>query len=243
MSSLSAPRQNSRHQCLGFTLVEFMIALFIGTFLAAVSTSLYGNFRSASLLHREIVDANNEIRIATQVVREEILKAGYRSDFYRGMDQVFPRTAPLGKFKNYAFDSSDVIEGNNSFALIRYQGDSISEHYRIRNCAGQPVDPGNVLVVALEYDRSARSLVCRDSASSAVTTIVSNLRSLSFQFGVDSNGDGYADAYINDTRSNSAPVVSVKLQVEVNRLKSKLPGVDADLVRVGSQVIMVRNGK
>lgn len=194
----------------GVSLVEFLISLFISTFVVAIAVSLFGNVRTAATLQGQIAQVNSSMRTSLDVIRDEVLKAGYRSNPTIGMAFVFTAASPTVVSPGVSFGIGEVVEGREDMLLIRYQGDPVTSTARIRDCIGQFVPGSTVTIISLQYVAARQALVCRRLHSPREQVLIEGIQGLRFQYGVDTNGDRYADRYVNASNLAAGPVVSVK---------------------------------
>lgn len=225
----------------GVSLVEFLISLFLSTFVVAVAVSLFSNVRSAAALQGQIAKVNSDLRGSLDIIRDEVMKAGYRSNPAQGMALVFAPANPTVVSPGFSFGVGEVVEGRADMLLIRYQGDPLSSTARIRDCMGQFVPGSAVTIVALRYLPSRQALVCRRLHSPTEQVLLEGVQGLRFEYGVDTNGDRYADRYVTSSNLASGPVVSVKYEVTFRQTAASGSAVTEDVVRRLAHVTAIRN--
>lgn len=63
----------------GFTVIEFMIATTVFVVVIAAGSSFFGNFNRAAIVNEEMVDMQQDIRIAMVTLTRDIALAGYQT--------------------------------------------------------------------------------------------------------------------------------------------------------------------
>lgn len=163
----------------GFTLVELLIVSFISSIVIMGVLQLLSLNQNTSLLQKEMINVQNTGFFITSMISNDLKKAG---DFGEG----------ISKFDAIPFNfekTSDNLDGNSQISIL----------YNNRNnefsCSGE----SGLNVIENTYKVVDSKLYCND------IEIVDNVKRLKILYGVDINGDGSADRYID---RDNAKIVS-----------------------------------
>jgi type IV pilus assembly protein PilW len=208
------------HQ-LGFTLLELMIAMTIGLFLAGALVTVVQTNKNVFLNQNQLEQMQDGQRMAMTLMADIIQTAGYFPD---------PTKNSLGStlVANGSFANSQAITGAFSAAT---PGDKISVRYMtapqdgILNCSGlsnaNAVGGANILYVntfAVVPGVPSGQLVCTDQTNTAYT-LVSGVTNLTVLYGVKTNlaaAGNNADTYLNASQMSAGSwqnVISVWIKL------------------------------
>jgi type IV pilus assembly protein PilW len=201
----------------GFTLLELMIAMTIGLFLAGALVTVVQTNKRVFLNQNSLEQMQDGQRMAMTLMADVIQSAGY-------FPQPWANTLSGTLIANGSFATSQSITGTYTAAA---PGDSISVRYMtapqdgILNCSGtsntNAVGGANILYVNT-FAVVANQLQCTDQNGIAYT-LVSGVTKLSVLYGVNTSGSGNnVDTYMNATQVTAAPgywqsVVSVQISL------------------------------
>ena len=194
----------------GFSLVELMIALTLGMVItgAILQTFIYNN--QSMELQRTAVTLQEEGRAAVDYITRYARMAGFRET---NLEQ--------GKL-------SDGLSGSGSALTIKFKAgvssatattDNPKPIVFLRDCLGTAVS--NAAESVNQFQLSGGELICQATTAGITSSaaLVSNVKEIRIQYGVDSDADGVANQY--KSSPGSGTVVSLKICL---RLQS-----DADL--------------
>lgn len=216
----------------GVGLIEIMIAMVLGLFLAAgffqIMTSSKQTYKTQSALARLQADA----RFALQTINEHLRLAGARSSSITDKAEAFPRMPPVNLPVPLTFGAEQILTGANNnnvtndgvldgtdVIAIRYQG---GMNNTTRNCLGNTV-AANASTVDIYYISDALKLRCRSGNQDQ--PLVDGVENLQIQYGMAANfnpGNPQASCYLDASTTqegsglacnalNFEQVVSVKL--------------------------------
>lgn len=202
----------------GFSLVETMIALTIGTVLVAAATDLYISSKNSYRFQSNFISNKQAQSLAVESLNRQIRMAGYRSDTSETYGAVFAAAAgstyvpgddQSDQSGQYKFEAGEVITGSKDSLTIRYQGDDGSTGVSLTDCAGTVV-PKNQVVV-LNFKISNQTLRCArvSNPKSGPMVLIAGNPNITFEYGIDTNQDGNADQYLPKT-DPSKTTVSIK---------------------------------
>jgi type IV pilus assembly protein PilW len=196
----------------GFTLLELMIAMAIGLFLAGALVTVVQTNKRVFLNQNQLEQMQDGQRMAMTLMADVIQSAGY---FPQPWNNTLSGTLLAGG----AFANSQAITGA--------AGDSISVRYMtapqdgILNCSGlsntNPVGGANILYVNT-FAVVGGQLQCTDQTG-AVFTLVSGVTNLFVLYGVKTNlaaSGNNVDTYLTAgqmTASNWQNLISVRITV------------------------------
>jgi type IV pilus assembly protein PilW len=183
----------------GFTLLELMIAMAIGLFLAGALVTVVQTNKRVFLNQNQLEQMQDGQRMAMTLMADVIQSAGY-------FPQPWANTLSGTLVASGAFANSQSITG---VYVAGVPGDSISVRYMtapqdgILNCSGtsntNAVGGANILYVNT-FAVVANQLQCTDQNGIAYT-LVSGVTNLSVLYGVNTSGSGNnVDTYMNATQ-------------------------------------------
>ena len=194
-------------------MVEILVGLALGLVLVSGVSSLVVGSRQTSRAERNLLEMQATGRFATEMLAREIRKAGYRGNRERALQAIFPAAA------SPFLSAGGVVVGGaaGDEITVRFQGLDNTVTGLV-DCLGNSVDANNDLWQTLSLVSSELRCRTRNLTASTDQTValVSQIEALLFTFGVDTDGDGYADAYrVAAAVSDWSRVASVNVQLRV----------------------------
>lgn len=247
----------------GFTLVEMMVALALGTLLAVVVAQLFANTRESNRTTEDAARIQESMRYAAAVIGRTVRIAGYKSDPTGDSATIFPAAARALDGTNGAATASDTL-------IVRFQGagpTTGTADSTVLNCLGAAVAPDfagtnksyNRFSIATGAD-GRNALFCNTDAANpllAGTELVPGVEAMQVLFGEDTTADGTADRFVPvGSVTNLDNVVAVRVYLLISgsegvRLDTAaanytVGGVaysftDKKIRRVVTQTIVLRN--
>ena len=222
---------NSTMYYKGFTLIELMISLAIGSIVAFTSLTVYTQVtRSTALLRTEAILQENAYFLQ-QTIRHYINQAGYRPL------QSNPSAAPILPVKDLATSfpevpdewlSGEYIRSVNNGLAIRFEGASLpdgSADGSIINCQREAIAESET--VELQFTVVNGSFIC-SSDDEDITYIGTEdgfvIEQAIFAFGIDTNSDKSVDKF-----QDASIALAGNEELLVLRLSILLSSVDAVL--------------
>lgn len=225
----------------GFSLIEFLIAIFITLFLVAgmmgIIVSMRGSFRTQDQLER----AQENQRFALTVLDNTIRDAGFFSNpTVTTPATAFPATTTVNA-DGTTFVVAQVISGTTGAATA---SDTINVRFQtvngdgLMNCLGDTNTTGAAITWTNSFAVNASSqLVCAVNANAGTPStpivLVDNVASMKVLFGIDTNADSSADKYVESTAISSTAdwtnVNSVRLQITFLGLVDSNTGASVSL--------------
>lgn len=133
----------------GFTLVEVMIALFVGALLIMISYNVLTTQKSASEAQKQYVGAQQNARIALESLEKELRLAGLHIDDFNGQP-IFVDAAPYQLIVNS--DISSGIGGVQSMEISQSVPLSDGSHY------APGMHPGENIGTLQRYNNNAETI-------------------------------------------------------------------------------------
>ncbi|MFY0700781.1 MAG: PilW family protein [Bermanella sp.] len=216
----------------GFTLIELMIAGFIGLFLFTGLMNLYITTNKSVTLSDSLSQNQEAGRFAMDYLTKFIRRAGYTEDFTAYTPVLFMSPGSINEPITCTGTQVDACAANNpNVAPVNVIGDRLSIAMDIganpedltRSCTGTIVGgPANgvqrivnVFWVSSEAD-TARQLRCRTFSRDTndwldqPTSIINNIERLEFQVGIASNiSDQSASRYVSVDTIEADPNVDM----------------------------------
>jgi type IV pilus assembly protein PilW len=194
----------------GFTLLELMIAMTIGLFLAGALVTVVQTNKKVFLNQNQLEQMQDGQRMAMTLMADIIQTAGYFPD---------PTTNKLS--------STLVASGSfaNSQAITGAAGDSISVRYmtapldNILNCSGLSNTTGGNIVYVNTFAVLAGQLVCTDQTNTQYP-LVGGVTNLTVLYGVKTNlaaAGNNADTYLTTSQMTASTwqnVISVWIKLQ-----------------------------
>lgn len=207
----------------GIGMVELLVATALGLTLALVATALFMSARSGYTFQGDDARIQDTGRIALDLIGRAVRQAGWenwardgttpadvaaRSPDVLGIDASSLNASSTALLAAQSVNGSDVL-------LLRYAGSGAgaSGDGSVVNCAGfgvgEPLDPDldrgwSVFYVALDQASGEPELRCKYQGTSASgkqswksDAIVSGVEVFQLLYGLDSDGDGRADRFLN----------------------------------------------
>ncbi|MGH8260917.1 MAG: PilW family protein [Steroidobacteraceae bacterium] len=206
--NLAPPRLKVR----GFSLIELSVAMVIALFLLGGMLTLLQDTRRTTTDQSQLAQLQDEERVAMTMITDTIQQAGYYAN-----PESTNVSAALPADSSFAV--GQAVTGTTGGAYgdtvtVRYQGDSTSS---VLDCVGGVIANGTTEEMQFSVQADAHSnlrLVC--TINGTATPLVSNVQSLTIEYGVDVSGTGSVSAYLPASSMTSAywsSVDSVKITV------------------------------
>lgn len=223
-------RQDQR----GFTLIEIMLALSLGLLVIAGILQIFASTKTITNLQEQISRVQENGRIATNLLNDNIRMAGYRSDAAMKSKDAFPRLGAFGQSRQVVSGIDDDPNNHNIDSItLRFQG---SGDGVVTDCLGRTVNNNQTVTITLALSAidpalGSRSLRCTSSidAPGAAPSnwnsepLIAGFEDMEIMYGVDTqppraDSPPTAKTYLDATALNNTPllwtrVVSVKVAV------------------------------
>lgn len=221
----------------GFSILELLIAMFIGLFLLVGITSSYVSSKKSSIARDQYSILEDNGRLALEVMARTIQHTGYLSNKYLYLEDKF-LTSPVVTEGCGGGDQSVVnpaIFPANSMT-DNIQGDSIGVVYLgdssiTRDCSGGGIADNckadSVITSAntdsariyntFYLDNASYQLRCAGSRRNDVEVIAEGIENIQFLYGIDVDGDlqHTADRYVNASNIGAFGKKVVNVQIAV----------------------------
>jgi type IV pilus assembly protein PilW len=195
----------------GISIVEIMVGLTVGLMLITGVASLVVGSRQTSRVERNLLEMQGIGRIAVETISREVRKAGFRANRERGLDEIFP--AGAAPFTTAATVVAGFAGGDG--VDLRYQG--AGDNWTT-DCLGNAIAEGQELRQTLWLEGGELRCRARNMATNTDQTLalIPQLEAMSINYGIDDDGDGFADTYrAAPAVANWARVASVNVQLRV----------------------------
>jgi type IV pilus assembly protein PilW len=209
----------------GFTLIELMIAILIGLFLAAGLLTLVQAMKRTSITQAGLSQLQDNERMAMTIMADVIQSAGYYPqpqppvNTPANMFPVFENFAAVGQ----TIYGTGAYGDNNNIIEVRYVTGGIAAPAfdNTINCTGSPAGGQTSFINQFQLQPDPNGfydLVCVLNDSAQPVLLVSGVVSLNIYYGVQTNpgvSNNSADTYLdaNTVTANNAwgNVISVKI--------------------------------
>lgn len=187
---MNAPRSGPVRRQRGISIVEIMVGLALALVLIAGIASLVVGARQTSRVERNLLEMQGIGRVAVELISREVRKAGYRANRDLALADVFPAgaapfTSPAAVVAGFA--GGDGVD-------VRYQG--TGDNWTT-DCLGNAIAEGQELQQTLWLQAGEVRCRARNMATNTDQTLalLPQVEALNISFGIDDDGDGFADAY------------------------------------------------
>lgn len=222
-------RRLQRHNVRGFTLVELMIALLIGLFLAAGLLTLVQAMKRTSTSQSGLSQLQDNERMGMSLIANAVQSAGYYPNPLLNNASTFftaATTAPV-------FAAGQAITGQANGAL----GDQITVRYatgggdNVLNCAGATSGTQKTWTATFSIDNNANlQCILSDGTTNTTVQLINGVTNLTVLYGVQTNGGALynsADTYLSASAMSAAnwnSIRSVKVTLTFNNPLHGQPG-------------------
>lgn len=243
---MGRPYATGCHQ-RGLSVVEILISLTLSLALVVGVSGMVVGSRKTSLVEQNLVDMQATGRAVLQIYANELRKAGYRSDPETAAVDVFPADSagtsagvnvePFTQAGSVIGKSTKNWSRDGAFT-VRYQGTSDG---LTSDCVNRKVGAGETVWVNLMAHGGGvlcRSYARATGALSSAMLLSQQIERQWIAFGVDEDGDTFADAYYDtDSVTDWSRVASVNVQVRVVSMDDFLVGSPQPFVDFDGTVV------
>lgn len=236
----------------GYSLIELMIAMFLGLFILAGITQINLSSKKTYQITNFSASLQEDLRAATYELTKIARIAGYKSS---------PSQTNINSFvPDKIFTSAgQVIVGNeggtpldpDSFSL-RFQGsgdgngvpDSV-----ITDCIGNALDANDIAVITFDIDQGSLRCTSQNETTADTQTIklVKNVDNMQVLYGIDTDNDNYANRYINATKVTASAlwqnVVSLRVALLLKSNKEIYSFKDDKSITLNDITIPAKNDR
>jgi type IV pilus assembly protein PilW len=194
-----------RHQA-GVTLVEMMVALTIGLFVALALGAIFVNAKSAFLAQDALANLHDNERLGISILTTEVQLAGYYPDpSMRMPTDALPvddnPQSPVQFAAGQGISGATGADGASDALGIRFvsaSGDGLM------NCQGSVNSGGaNLLVTNVFTINAGNQLQCAVNGNAPVA-LVNNVSGMTVLYGTDSSASGNIDKYLSASAVTAA---------------------------------------
>lgn len=191
----------TRHSQHGLSIIELMIALLLCTMLILGVTQVYIDNKRTFLSQHDQNDTLDNSRFAVFSIQQLLVKAGYKYLAQDSREIAFPYQAAAGGCPAFNAGQSVLPTTNGRGVCIRYQRRTADE----TDCLGNTINTSSAIVTRLELIPASNELQCAAQGATA-QTLVSDVANIAFTYGIDTNDDRLAEAFVTTPASDAWPV-------------------------------------
>ncbi len=204
----------------GYTLLELLVAMILGLFILAgmiqinlSSKKTYQISSYSSVLQDDLKNANYHLSLAAR-------KSGFRSAPWTSSNNAFPIDlifTGAGQVVTGTDGATTATTADPDTLTIRYQGSGDGAGTPdgvVSDCIGGMLDSGDLAVVTFDVVQNVLRCTTNNATQGAVQTeeLVDNIENMQILYGIDTDGNNYANQYINAaTVANWQNVVSIRI--------------------------------
>lgn len=217
----------------GFSLIELLIAMFIGLFLLAGITSSYLYSKKTSIERDQYSLLEDNGRIAIELMSRTLEHTGYTSSIGAPLVNKFitgavtSRVCPGGgnsvlNTGIFQTTSNDDTDGDRIGIVYLGDGDISSDCTGATLPANCQVSPLTTTETASIYNffflnKANDTLMCAGSRDSTAQVMAEGIENLQILYGIDANEDKAVDRYVNAADVNGwwSNIISIQIAVLV----------------------------
>jgi type IV pilus assembly protein PilW len=174
----------------GLSIVEIMVGLAVGLVLVAGMSNLVLGSRQTSRIERNLLEMQTIGRIGIDFVGREIRNAGFRANRERSLADSFPVAAtPF-------LTAAAVVAGEAPAGglTLRFQG--VGDNWS-SDCLGNLAARGDDVWESIWLQGAQIQCRVRNRTTNTDQTLalIPQIEALNVTYGIDDDGDGFADAY------------------------------------------------
>ncbi len=221
-----------KHLPMGFSLVELMVAMTIGLGLMLVVAQLFLGSRQIQATQDDLARIQEGARFVVELMAKELRMAGYKS---------FDSTGDFDAANPAITGSNDTGTNLSDQIQVRYFGSSntaaTAVDNTVLNCLGNAVGRDErvndtFLIAADATNDNEPTLFCRSVDTLGVSTdnaLVPGVESMQILYGMDTDGDKTANAYLkaDDAALVWDSVVAVRISMLLRSSGNSNTGVNS----------------
>ncbi len=228
---------NNTHKETGFSIIELLIAMFIGLFLIVGITSSYVSSKKSSIARDQYSILEDNGRLALEVMARTIQHTGYASNKGILLQDKFITTAVVSEgcgggqqsvvnpaifpansmTDNVQGDSIGVVYLGDDSITLDCTGGLIENNCRADSPIASASSSSARIYNTFYLDYGSYELRCAGSRRSAVETIAEGIENVQFLYGIDVDGDlqHTADRYVNASNIGTLSKQIVNVQIAI----------------------------
>lgn len=236
---MNYPSIINKRRSKGLSLIELLIAMFIGLFLLAGITSSYIYSKKSSISRDQYSLLEDNGRIALEIMSRTLEHTGYTSSIGAPLVNNFITTSVdsrtcsgggasvinTGLFPANSTLNNDV---NGDRIGVVYLGDAdVSSDCTgaalPANCQISPTTTAETASIYSTFylNNADNTLMCAGSRENTAQVIAEGVENMQILYGIDANGDKAVDRYVNADNVNGSwnSVISVQIAILVRALR------------------------
>jgi len=183
----------------GFSIVELMVALLLGSLIAIAATQLFLVNRQTSNLQQGIASVQDQGRFALDYISRDLMQAGHD---------------PAGAVQPFVFtgDTDEISKDGTKYDPIAFQ---VREGF---DCIGSNTPYSGVKIYYVDDHKLRCSYTTMMSGRQYAESIIDGVEALQVQYGIDyddfgQTGYGQADVYTNATAAKDMITATSKKRI------------------------------
>lgn len=197
-----------KNQHSGFSLLELLIAMMLGLFILAGILQINASSKKAYQISSYSSQLQDDLRNANRTLSEITRKIGFRSSSWKSNENTFLADGTFTNNGQVVIGADGATDDESDSFTLRYQGSGnglgVADDI-VTDCIGDSVDAEDIAIITFDIDQN--TLRCTSNNETLGTTIteelVDNIENMQILYGVDTDGDNYANHYINASKVTS----------------------------------------
>ena len=245
-------RSGRQKQQAGFSLVEIMVALVIGLFVLAGVGSVYITGKRTYKARDGLSILQENGRVAIKLIEQGVSRAGYPT--FAQIEPVIHNESQLDQLQlkdgkqagTLGIKPSDKGVGGESDVLtVEYQPVKGGAYEEASDCVGNKSKIIDRVVSSYYVDGGV--LKCHGSGKKTPEPIAENIEAMQVEYGIDGDGDGFADRYqpipgLADWE-NVVSIRVILLVASSDDVLEKLPAETREFILAGEKITVPANKK
>ena len=201
----------------GYSLIELLVAMMLGLFILAGMIQINISSKKTYQISSFSSALQDDLKNANYNLSQSARKTGFRSAPWKSPERVFKINAPFLTVGQVVIGSDGASATIPDSFTIRYQGSGdglgVADNI-VADCRGDALDADDIAVIT--FDVNLNTLRCTTNNETRGTTLteelVDNIENMQILYGIDTDGNSYANHYINATAVTSwADVASIRI--------------------------------
>jgi type IV pilus assembly protein PilW len=193
-----------RYQHSGYTLIELLVAMMLGLFILAGIQQINASSKKTYQISTYSAGLQDDLRNANYNLSQIARKSGYRSAPWKSMEDTFLADATFTKKGQVVVGSDGATNDVSDSFSIRYQGSGnglgVADNVVI-DCIGESLDADDIAIITFDIDQNTLRCTTNNETQGTIKTekLVDNIENMQILYGIDTDGNNYANHYINAT--------------------------------------------
>lgn len=212
----------------GYSMLELLVAMILGIFILAGLVQINLSSKKTYQLSSYSSVLQDDLRNANYYLSHAARKTGYTSQPWTSSNNAFPTDAVFtvaGQAVVGTDGTTTATTADPDTFTFRYQGSGDGAGTPdgvVSDCLGGMLDSGDLAVVTFDVNQNILRCTSNNQTQGTLQTeeLVDNVENMQILYGIDTDGNNYANQYINaSTVANWENVVSIRIALLLKTTK------------------------